>query len=220
MKALKQSDILDMPLLVLGLVILIWQSTVSSVAGDDSNVTICTLSIISVEFFDQDIQSKRYTMRTVRSSERFQKSTDQWSRSIGGDIGLNAVSLGMNVEFSEMTSDELKKTNYQSKKEENAIHYSPDSRQLIREITKTIEVQKILGTDTLKASASVSEEKHYGSIPKVDCPDTDENSLFNRAVNYVNTTYRNKGGTIDRNTYSEKKCFSSGICLYKIYETY
>ena len=208
---MKKSNVPYTSFLMSGLGILIWQSSVSSVVvGDQKNLTICTLSQIKVEFFDQDIKSKRFEKRTVRSSEKFQKSSDQWSRTIGGDIGLNAVSLGMNLEYSEMTSKELKNSNYESVKEKQEIDYSSDSRQLIRETTKTITIQKILGKDVSQASASVSDEKHYGSIPKADCPDKDINSLFKRAINYVNTTYRNNNGTIVDNTYSDKKCFSSG----------
>ena len=169
---------------------------------------------VNVEYLDQDVASKSQFQKSVTSSEDFQKLTDQWSISAGFNIeamvGGFGGGVGLTAEYSEMNSEEIKKTNYQSEEKSSEKRYSPDSRQLIRQEVKKITFEYNVGKDKSFAEAKYESEKHVGSIDKRRCPNPDPDYLSKRAITYINETYGRGGGTINGRTYSETKCKNAG----------
>ena len=125
-----------------------------------------------------------------------------------GDFGGG---VGMTAEYSQMNSEELKETHYQSIEKSAEIKYSPDSRQLIREEKKKITFEYLVGTQKAYAEAKYETAKHVGSIDKRTCPNPENDYLFKKAIGYLNQTYGHGKGEIRGTTYSEKKCKASGI---------
>jgi len=207
MGRIRQSNFIDIALLAPGIVIIILQLSIGS---DAIGLQICSITNISVEYFDRDIKSKKHMTKTVRSSEMFQKAVSEWSLEIGIEIGIKGMGFAMNTAFSQMNSKELRTSNYESTEELSEIVYAPESRQLIRETEKSLTFRKISGSDTAETTATVTDEKHVGSVDKNDCPDRDINFLFKRAVAYINNTFGHVvNGQIRGRTYSHVKCFNS-----------
>ena len=159
---------------------------VGSVVRNSRIMKICTILSVTVEYLDQDVQKKSYTEKAVTSSETFQKSVKQWSVSLGFNIEATVGGFGggggMTTEFSNMNSEELKKTNYQMNQTSKEKRYSPDSRQLIRQEDKKIILEYTVGRETSFTEGIYSSEKHVGSVNKKLCPDPEKDSLFKKAI--------------------------------------
>jgi len=199
-----------MALRVPGLAFIILQLSVES---NVVAIEICTITNISVEYFDRDVKSKLITTKKVRSSERFQKAVSEFSLAIGVEIGIKGMGFSMNSEFSQMNSKELSKSNYASDEQTDKIEFSEHSRQLIRETTKRVTLRKTVGNDEAKADAYVVDEKHVGSIDK-KCPSRDDTRLYKQANEYMKHTYKNQPGTIRGHEYGEANCYTSSIQFY------
>ena len=120
----------------------------------------------SIKYYDRDYRSIKKETRTVRSSEKFQKLSNSFSKSktVGGglDLGFNAFSLGFNAEvtnaWSTSTSSDIKNSAYREDFESKEIVFSEGSRQLFKETTveMKIEIKRVEGGNKFETSTASS----------------------------------------------------------------
>ena len=177
----------------------------------------CLYAKVKVEFLDKAEKKVRNCYESIRSNEKYQRTSDSWSLNLGYNVGVDVkmvgAEFGIDTGYTSTTDVEEKETTYEKDTKCTEVVYSEKFRQMIRRIT----VEYMFSMDGKKTGTQIvslgklSRDEYVMSVP-ADCSLNSED-LVNMGQKYLELNYKapEQNGTIDGNIWkSAPKCGTRG----------
>ena len=193
-------------------------SLIKFVAGEEPvQRENCLYAKVKVEFLDKAEKKVRNCFESIRSNEKYQRTSDSWSLNLGYNVGVDVkmvgAEFGIDTGYSTETAVEDRETTYEKDAKCTEVVYSDKFRQMIRRITVEYMFSmdgKKTGTQTVSLG-KLSRDEYVMSVP-AECS-LNQEDLRDMGKKYLELNYKppEHNGTIDDNIWSSKlKCGTRG----------
>ena len=177
----------------------------------------CLYAKVKVEFLDKAEKKVRNCFESIRSNEKYQRTSDSWSLNLGYNVGVDVkmvgAEFGIDTGYSTETAKEDRETTYEKDAKCTEVVYSDKFRQMIRRITVEYMFSmdgKKTGTQTVSLG-KLSRDEYVMSVP-AECS-LNQEDLRDMGKKYLELNYKppEHNGTIDDNIWRSKlKCGKRG----------